>query len=188
MCEGEPATPKHTATRSAACRAEAPNVAECEAGEGESGSLMHRKLAFVVVVAFLWPWASGSSPASATAALPDSVVLIRALNATAEMWNRGNVDGFMAPYAKLATYMTSSGLIGVDAMRTRYLAKYFTGAKPDQQLRFDQLDVRPLGADNALMTGRFTLAGGGKPEQTGRFTLVWMRTPAGWRILHDHSS
>jgi ketosteroid isomerase-like protein len=160
---------------------------------------MHRKLAFVVVVVFLWPAAIGSSPrpsqaprrtpaAPATAALPDPVVLIRALNASAERWNQGDMNGFMAPYAKPATYMTSGGLIGVDAMRTRYLAKYFNGAKPDQQLRFDQLDVRPLGADHALMTGRFILAGGGKPEQTGRFTLVWMRTPAGWRILHDHSS
>jgi ketosteroid isomerase-like protein len=114
--------------------------------------------------------------------------LITALNTTAEMWNRGDVDGFMAPYAESATYMTPAGLIGVDAMRARYLAKYFTGAKPDQQLRFDQLEVRALGTDHALMTGRFTLAGGGKPDQTGRFSLTWMRTPAGWRILHDHSS
>jgi ketosteroid isomerase-like protein len=42
--------------------------------------------------------------------------------------------------------------------------------------------------DHALITGRFTLSGGGKDEQTGRFTLIWMRTPAGWRIVHDHSS
>ena len=67
------------------------------------------------------------------------------LQATAEAWNRGDIDGFMAPYAESATYMTAAGLIGVDAMRARYLAKYFTGAKPDQQLRFDQLEVRALG-------------------------------------------
>src|SRR5687768_11522493 len=124
---------------------------------------MLRRSALAVVVVFLWPLAISSQRPSQTprrapaapapAPLPDPVVLIRALNATAEMWNRGNLDGFMAPYAKLATYMTSGGVIGVDAMRTRYLAKYFTGAKPDQQLRFDQLDVRPLGADHALMTG-----------------------------------
>ena len=55
-------------------------------------------------------------------------------------------------------------------------------------MRFDQLDVRALGDDHALMTGRFTLAGGGKPEQTGRFSLVWLRSAQGWKILHDHSS
>ncbi|MBK5297786.1 MAG: nuclear transport factor 2 family protein [Vicinamibacteria bacterium] len=143
---------------------------------------MHRRLALVVVVmVFLWP--IGSSQAESQGA-----DLIKALQATAQMWNRGDVDGFMAPYAGSATYMTPAGLIGVDAMRARYLAKYFTGATPDQQLRFDELDVRTLGADHALMTGRYVLAGGGKPDQAGRFSLVWMRTPAGWRILHDHSS
>jgi len=142
-------------------------------------NLCFRRVAVVVLI--LLPWVSAASPQ------PDRE-LVKALNATAEMWNRGDVDGFMAPYAASATYMTPAGLIGVDAMRARYLAKYFTGATPDQQLRFDQLEVRALGADHALMTGRFTLAGGSKPEQTGRFTLVWMRTPSGWRITHDHSS
>jgi uncharacterized protein (TIGR02246 family) len=142
----------------------------------------------VVAVLFLTLPAGGSSPESAGALPQAGPDLVKALQATAEMWNRGDVDGFMAPYAASATYMTAAGLIGVDAMRARYLTKYFTGAKPDQQLRFDQLEVRALGTDHALMTGRFTLAGGGKAEQTGRFSLVWLRTADGWRILHDHSS
>ena len=61
-------------------------------------------------------------------------------------------------------------------------------ASLDQQVRFDQTTVRPLGADHALMTGRFTLSGGGQPDRSGWFSLVWKRTPSGWRILHDHSS
>ena len=141
----------------------------------------------VLAVLFLLPMAGGSSP-RASQAEPDGEAMLKALNATAAMWNRGDLDGFMAPYAASATYMTAAGPIGVDAMRARYLAKYFTGTRPDQQLRFDELDVRTLGADHALMTGRYVLAGGGKPDQAGRFSLVWMRTPAGWRILHDHSS
>lgn len=151
---------------------------------------MHQRLAPVVVaVLFLLPSVAGTSPAVASAkAGPDGAALVASLQATAEMWNRGDLDGFMAPYAEAATYMTPAGLIGVDAMRARYLAKYFTGARPDQQLRFDQLEVRAVGTDHALMTGRYTLAGGGTPDQTGRFSLVWMRTPTGWRILHDHSS
>ncbi len=39
-----------------------------------------------------------------------------------------------------------------------------------------------------MMTGGFALTGGGRPDATGRFTLVWQRTAAGWRIIHDHSS
>jgi len=73
-------------------------------------------------------------------------------------------------------------------MRQRYLARYFTRTRPDQQLRFEQLQVRRLGAEHALLTGRFVLTGGGKAEQSGWFTLVWARTADGWRIIHDHSS
>ena len=155
---------------------------------------MHRRTwgPAALAVSFLLLWAIGAARGSAAvaAASPalDERALVNALHATAEMWNRGDVDGFMAPYAPTATYMTPAGLIGVDAMRARYLAKYFTGARPDQQLRFDQVEVRALGAGHALMTGRYTLAGGGKAEQTGRFTLVWAETPDGWRIVHDHSS
>lgn len=142
----------------------------------------------VLTLLILTPSTDGPSLASARATANAGPELEAALQATAAAWNGGDIDGFMAPYAPSATYMTAAGLIGVDAMRARYLAKYFTGTRPDQQLRFDQLDVRAIGADHALMTGRYTLTGGGKPDQTGRFSLVWMRTPAGWRILHDHSS
>ena len=150
---------------------------------------MHHLLALAILtVAFLAPSSGGALPGHANASAADGPALESALQATAAAWNRGDIDGFMAPYAEDATYMTPAGPIGVPAMRARYLEKYFTGTKPDQQLRFDQVDVRPLGADHALMTGRYTLTGGGKPDQTGRYSLVWMRTPAGWRILHDHSS
>ena len=144
---------------------------------------MPRRFALAAtVIVIVLPWVGAASPPT------EETALVQAIQATAEAWNRGDMDGFMAPYAESATYMTPAGLIGVDAMRARYLAKYFTGAKPDQRLGFDQLEVRALGTGHALMTGRFTLAGGGKPEQTGRFSLTWIRTPAGWRILHDHSS
>jgi len=118
----------------------------------------------------------------------DETDLITALLATTSLWNRGDLDGFIAPYAEDATFMTPVGPIDRSAMRARYAARYFTGGRPDQQLRFDQLVVRMMGTDHALMTGRFTLTGGGKADQTGRFTLIWMRTASGWRIIHDHSS
>jgi ketosteroid isomerase-like protein len=36
------------------------------------------------------------------------------------------------------------------------------------------------------VTGHFVLGGGGA-ARSGWFTLVWVRTATGWRILHDHS-
>jgi beta-aspartyl-peptidase (threonine type) len=142
-------------------------------------------IAFTAVAVVLW---SGLRAPAAPQEASAGAELVRALQATTGMWNRGDLEGFIAPYDEQTTFVTPGGLIGREALRARYASRYFTGGQPDQQLRFEQLTVRALGADHALMTGRFVLAGGGKAEQTGWFTLVWARTPAGWRIIHDHSS
>lgn len=114
--------------------------------------------------------------------------LIALLESTTRAWDAGDLDGFIAPYAESSTFMTPAGPIGRTAMRTRYRTRYFSGGRPDQQLRFEQMSVRHLGNDHAIMTGRFVLSGGGKADASGWFTLVWARTPQGWKILHDHSS
>ncbi len=52
------------------------------------------------------------------------------------------------------------------------------------------LAVRELGANYAVVTGKFHLArnaaGGG--DVSGIFSLVWEKTAAGWKIILDHSS
>lgn len=40
----------------------------------------------------------------------------------------------------------------------------------------------------ALATARYVRAGGDAAGRFGWFTLVWLRTGAGWRAVHDHSS
>jgi ketosteroid isomerase-like protein len=54
-------------------------------------------------------------------------------------------------------------------------------------LHYEHVEVRPLGGAYALVTGQYVLTGGGQPQRTGWFTTVWLRTPAGWRMMHDHS-
>jgi ketosteroid isomerase-like protein len=57
-------------------------------------------------------------------------------------------------------------------------------------LAFSNVAVRMLGPDLALVTGEFhlerTAAGGG--SASGRYTLILRKTPAGWKIIHDHTS
>jgi ketosteroid isomerase-like protein len=77
---------------------------------------------------------------------------------------------------------------GVAAIEKAFRETYFRDGQAIQQLRFEQLAVRPLGPDAALATARWALSGGAKAEQSGWFTLAWRRTPAGWRVVHDHSS
>jgi ketosteroid isomerase-like protein len=66
-------------------------------------------------------------------------------------------------------------------------AGFWKAGRPDQVLTYDHLEVRPLGPDHALATGQYILSGAGKPDRTGWFTTIWERTPAGWRMIHDHS-
>lgn len=134
------------------------------------------------------PSPRGIAPVPATWAA--DAAEIRALTtASTEAWNRGDLKGHLAIYVDSVTFMTRQGpRPGVAAIEESFTRTYFRDGKPKQQLRFEQVSLRPLGRDAALETARFILSGGGEPEQSGWFTLVWLRTPDGWRAVHDHSA
>ena len=146
--------------------------------------LLFSASALAVMLAAIFAHVAQAPSTSGTPSDP----LVTMLERTTSAWNAGDLDGFITLYDESSTFMTPAGPIGRTEMRARYQTRYFSGGRPDQQLRFEQMRVRRLGSDYAVMTGRFVLSGGGKPEQSGWFTLVWARTPQGWKILHDHSS
>lgn len=109
--------------------------------------------------------------------------------ASADAWNRGDLKGHLAIYSGDMTFMTRTGpRPGVEPLEKAFAEKYFKDGRPRQTLSFDNRVIRRLGPDAALETGRYLLTGGGEPEQSGWFTLVWVRTADGWRVIHDHSS
>jgi ketosteroid isomerase-like protein len=124
---------------------------------------------------------------------PAAAELEGALLASAEAWNRGELDGFMAPYLR-SPGLTFSGSAGVrrgfDAVMRRYRENFFEASEPLPTLRFEDLETLDLGRDHALMLGRYVLlsADNGDRVDTGYFSLVWVRTVDGWRIMHDHTS
>lgn len=107
-------------------------------------------------------------------------------------WNRGDIAAFMRGYDRSAdlTFAGHGGVRrGFNAVEARYRESYPTAEKMGK-LRFSEIEVRMLGENHALVLGRFELertAAGGGPA-SGRFTLVLAKRPAGWRILHDHTS
>ena len=126
---------------------------------------------------------------SAAAWAADEAAIRAATTASADAWNRGDLKGHVAIYVDSVTFMTRNGpRPGVAAVEQSFATTYFRDGQPKQQLRFEQVTIRRLDANSALETGRFILSGGGEPEQSGWFTLVWVRTPAGWKAVHDHSS
>jgi ketosteroid isomerase-like protein len=118
----------------------------------------------------------------------DSQAIITAMQQSADAWNKGDLDRFMQLYDSAATFMMPSGPVGIMGMKENYQKGFFNGSMPKQNLRYDDLFVRPLGKDYALLTGKFTLYGNGLKERSGRYSLVFIHTKEGWKILHDHSS
>lgn len=125
---------------------------------------------------------SGSSFASDAAA-------IKALfDLTAAGWNRGELPVYLSAYVDTATTMGSTGLVrGVKAIEAQMRAGFWRAGRPLQSLSYDHLEIRPIGPDQAIATGQYILTGGGRPDRTGWFSTIWVRTPQGWRMVHDHS-
>lgn len=131
------------------------------------------------------------TPAVPAADWPADEASIRAaVEASGDAFNRGDLPGHLAIYVPEVTFMTADGpRPGVEPIERAFREKYFReDGLPIQPLRFEQLVVRRLADDAALATGRFILSGGDRPELSGWFTLVFQRTPQGWRAVHDHSS
>jgi uncharacterized protein (TIGR02246 family) len=112
------------------------------------------------------------------------------LNRAAFDWNRGDLEGFLSDYAPESTTTFIDGRRarhGIDFIRQNY-ARWFTPGARRDSLHFEEVEARRLSPTLALVTARFILQRGGTISSSGPFTLVLERRPAGWRILHDHSS
>ena len=110
--------------------------------------------------------------------------------ASAAAWNSGDLDAFMADYARdsLTSYMGGRAPVyGWGTIRSHYEPSFRPGARRDS-LRFEGLAARALSPTLALVTARFILHRGDSVTASGPFTLVMERRPDGWKILHDHTS
>ncbi len=104
-------------------------------------------------------------------------------------WNDGDLERFMAGYARTDSLRFASGGTvrrGWATTLDRYRASY-----PDRaamgRLSFEQLDIRVLSPQWAMVFGTWRL----EREQDaphGLFTLIFNRRADGWRIVHDHTS
>ena len=113
----------------------------------------------------------------------------RQLDASADAWNRADLDGHVGMNADSVWFMTRNGpLIGNAGTRASLERSFFRDGRPIQQLRFERVSVRVLGPNHALVVGRFVLTGGERAEASGWFTTVWERRSEEWKIIHDHSS
>jgi uncharacterized protein (TIGR02246 family) len=107
-------------------------------------------------------------------------------------WNRGDLVTFVSDYedSPETTFIGNEVVRGGrEAILGRYRRRY-PNPETMGRLTFSEIEVRTLAPGVALATGKYelkrTAAGGG--NAAGRFTLILRKTPAGWKIIHDHSS
>ena len=105
-------------------------------------------------------------------------------------WNKGDLEGFMAGYWKspeLSFYSGGTKMAGWQATLDRYRKKYQGEGKEMGKLAFKEISIDVIGADHALVKGRWHLTLT-KESVGGLFTLLMKKMPEGWRIVHDHTS
>ena len=104
-------------------------------------------------------------------------------------WNAGSIDGFMRGYARTAgTRFASGGEVtrGWQTVLDRYVKRYGDRAAMGR-LAFSDVEVTELSPTSALVFGHWRLERE-KDRPEGLFTLLFLLTPDGWRIVHDHTS
>jgi beta-aspartyl-peptidase (threonine type) len=118
--------------------------------------------------------------------------VIAVCRAQEQAWNRGDLEGFMSAgflrSDKLTFFSGGSVSRGYDTMLARYKSRYQGEGKEMGRLTFSDLDPVPLDNAHAVVRGRWRLSFEKQEPMTGLFTLIFVHTSEGWRIMHDHTS
>ena len=115
--------------------------------------------------------------------------IMAVMDASQAGWNSGNLETYMQCYVESDSMRfagNGSVTYGWHQVLDRYRAKY-TDKAAMGTLTFSDIDITVLSDDAALVFGRWRLD---KEEEhpSGLYTLLFRKTPAGWKIVHDHSS
>jgi uncharacterized protein (TIGR02246 family) len=133
----------------------------------------------------------GQIPSSGTdTGIPLAAQMAGQLDRAATDWNRGDLEAFLSDYAPDSSTTFVDGRRarrGIAFIRQNYAPRFAPGARRDS-LHFEEIAARRLSPTLALVTARFILMRGDSVTASGPFTLVMEQRPAGWKIIHDHSS
>lgn len=108
-----------------------------------------------------------------------------------DAWNHHDLEAFMAGYwnsPELTFFSGAKQTSGWQATVERYRKTYQSEGREMGKLEFSDLNIQPLAQDAAFVRGAWhlTMSDGKTPH--GLFTLIFRKFPAGWQIVHDHTS
>ena len=113
----------------------------------------------------------------------------KVMDAQADAWNKGDIEGYMEGYwvSEKLTFVSGDTITrGWQATLDRYKKGYDTREKMGV-LTFSDLEITVLSKDAAIVLGSWHLKRA-KDEPHGKFTLVFRKFKEGWRITLDHTS
>jgi uncharacterized protein (TIGR02246 family) len=150
----------------------------------------------VLLIFLVLVWIRGGPAVLAQSA--DETAIRTVIAAQAMAWNRGDVTAFMQGYEDSPdTTFVGAGTVrkGFEPILDRYRHAYSTKAQMGT-LTFSNIVVRLLPAscgatEYAAVTGNFHLdrtQKGKAARNDGVFSLIWHKSPQGWKIVLDHTS
>jgi ketosteroid isomerase-like protein len=131
-----------------------------------------------------------ASPASRSFSAADDAAVRAVLTMQQDAWNRGDLEGYMRGYVRSDALVFTSGSNvrrGFAETFEKYKARYGSDPSTMGTLAFEILGVQPLGADGAVVLGRWRLTNT-PVAGSGIFSVALERTPDGWLVVHDHTS
>jgi beta-aspartyl-peptidase (threonine type) len=154
------------------------------------GDSMHTRLLFISLIILAVGFCiSGCRTKSSN---EDETRAIRQmLDRQVDDWNKHDLDGFANGYWNSPNLVFQSGTSkteGWNGMRERYRKSYQGDGKEMGHLDFTSIEITMLGDDSAYARGQWKLTMADGKQPGGLFTLILRRFPAGWKIVHDHTS
>ena len=146
---------------------------------------------FLILIPIAVFSASAQTSGGNASAENSKAAIEQVLHTQQDAWNHHDLDAFMAGYwnsADLTFYTGAKQTSGGQATLDRYKA---TDASPGHEmgtLEFSALRIEVLGPDAAFARGAWHLTKPDGKTPHGLFTLVFRKFPAGWKIIHDHTS
>ena len=150
------------------------------------------RFAAALAVGALAACASGGSATDSGGAAADPRPAIqKVLDDQVAAWNRGDIEAFMDGYWESPDLVfTSGGNVqrGWQTTLERYRASYGTSPETMGRLSFSDLEIHPLGDEEAWALGHWHLDDAGGKAMGGVFSLVFRRVDGRWLIVNDHTS
>ncbi len=137
------------------------------------------------------PFASAQSANQLYTASREQLDVTKVVLAQEASWNKGDLDGYLAKFkdAKDTEAVLNGPVRGMGNIRSAYHTN-FPNAEAMGKLEQSEVEVRELGPDFALATGKYQLSRGKKNggDAQGTFTEIFEKTGDGWKLIFSQTS